>query len=295
QAENLTHRFYDAIRRGAQFLRTLFPNLEYRLHTRQLELDDRTHSSEILERYEQGDETERVLWLKTWRNLPEQAAAHAEAHYERKISDMITADRERNLARRAPKASLRLAEMYFSHHNLVAIQALSDALAVHPDQTQAAPYSAYLKGLQAELGHELENAMSAYEDVLNHASTEHDTTLLEHCLLRIASVSLTQGDPEQANQALDMASALNPGHWPLAAKLATLRHDDTHAVEAYANYLTLFPGDHLRILMLAELFNRLRSTEGIRQCMELANYCAPAEKAKLLNELGTLLHQLNQS
>lgn len=295
QAENLTHRFYDAIRRGAQFLRTLFPNLEYRLHTRQLELDDTTPSQEILERYEQGEETERVLWLKTSRNLAEQVVAHAEAHYERKITDMIAADRERNQARRAPKASLRLAEMYFSQHNLVALQALEHALSVHPDQTQAAPYDAYLKGLQAELGHKLVNAMSAYEDVLNHASTEHDTTLLEHCLLRIASVSLTLGNPEQANQALDMASALNPGHWPLAAKLATLRNDDTDAVEAYANYLTLFPGDHQRILMLAELFNRLRSTEGIRQCMELANYCAPAEKAKLLNELGTLLHQLNMS
>lgn len=296
QAENLTHRFYDAIRRSAKLLQTLFPDIEYRLHTRLLELDDTTTATEILKRYQQADETERVLWLKTHRNLSiEDIVAHIEADYENKISDLIAADRERNQAKRAPKASLRLAEMYFTHHNLAAMKAVGHALAGHPYQTRAAPYSAYLSGLQAELGHEPKSALSAYENVLNQASIEHDTTLLEHCLLRIASVSLSQNNPEQANQALDMASALNPSHWPLAAKLAVLRHDEIHAVEAYTNYLTLFPGDPQRIQMLAELFGRLRLADGIRQCLQLANYCAPVERLKLKSELDALLSQLGQA
>jgi len=289
QAENLAYRFYNAIRRGAQFLQTLFPDLEYRLQTRRLEQNSQTPVHEILDRYAEGKEPERVLWLKTHRPSSQQTYEAAESLYAQKISALISADHERNLARRAPKASLRLAEMHFSHHNLIALQSLTRALASHPNHRQAQPYEAYLTGLQAELNHQPEDALPAYEQVLNRASAEQDATLIEHCLLRIASASLLLNEREQANMALDTAAQLNPSHWPLSAKLAVLRQDYGQAVEAYANYLALFPGDPQRIRLLARLFQLLGSNEGIEQCLTLVDYCAQADQGALRKELAGLL------
>lgn len=293
-AEQLAHRFYDAIRRSAHYLGSLFPNIEYRLQTRRLEIEGQ-HSKkkipaeEILERYEQAEEPERALWLQKRWQLTDEDTVKTATIYQEKIDALIEQDQKRNAAKRSPKASLRLAEMYFSHHNLVALQSLGHALSTHPDPAQAAPYHAYILGLEAELKQQPEQAFSAYESVLNTSETTRDTTLIEHCLLRVASTSLALNDDQLANQALDMAAQLNPAHWSLSGKLATARQDFIHAVEAYTNYLTTFPGDSQRIRLLAEQFARLNSTEGIKQCLSLVDYCAPTEKAELREELEALL------
>lgn len=289
QAENLAHRFYDAIQRAAKFLQALFPNLDYRLETRRLEQNTPLDPEEILARYIEGDEPERALWLKTNWRLPAEIIEKTEKTYTEKLSELIAADRERNTAKRAPKASLRLAEMHFSHHNRAALATLERALVNHPETERAKPYAAYLLGLQAELNQKPDIALPAYEQVLNHADAGKDATLLEHCLLRVAAASLNLEDTAQANQALDTASLLNPSHWPLSANLAVLRNDYSHAVEAYAHYLAIFPGDHQRIRQLAALFNRLGSEEGVQQCLSLVDYCAPSEQTGLRNALQELL------
>lgn len=289
QAEQLAYRFYNAIRRNAQFLQTLFPDLKYRLQTRRLEQNSQTPTHKILERYDEGKEPERVLWLKTQRPPSRSTYETTESLYAQKISSLIAADDERNRARRAPKASLRLAEMHFSHHNLIALQSLTRALASHPNQHKAQPYESYLIGLTAELNHQPAAALSAYERVLNLASIKQDTSLIEHSLLRIASASLALNERVQANQALDTAALLNPGHWPLSAKLAVLRQDYGHAVEAYASYLALFPGDTQRIRLLAHLFQLMGSKEGLEQCLTIVDYCAQADQNALREELTGLL------
>ena len=112
--------------------------------------------------------------------------------------------------------------------------------------------------------------------------------MLEHTLLRAASASLAVSDTAQASQALHTAALLNPGHWPLAARLATLLGDTANAVDAYAQYLTRFPGDPVRIEALAELFLSLRSMEGIQQCRALVTFCAPDQQAALNQTLDRL-------
>jgi hypothetical protein len=295
QAENLTHRFFDAIRRGAILLQTLFPKLDYRLNTRALEQNPQILPDELLSRYEEGGEPERALWLKINRQLPSSITAKTEAIYQQKIQILMAEDQTRNTAKRAPRASLRLAEMHFSHRNLHALQALEHALEHHPDKAQAEPYKSYLSGLIAEINAQPEIALLAYESVLNQAHHEEDKTLLEHCLLRIASASLTLHNTEQANQALDTAALLNPSHWPLSARLAELRQDHAHAINAYTHYLALFPGDHQRIRLLANLLKQMKLEEGIQQCIQLIDYCAVDDQADLRGALMAILADLKTS
>ncbi|ANJ67139.1 hypothetical protein A9404_06840 [Halothiobacillus diazotrophicus] len=290
QAEALANRFYATIQQAAKNLHPVLLDLDYRLETRLMEQDRQQDPSAILTRYEEGKEPERVLWLATnWRLAPEITARTAAA-FDAQIAKLLADDRKRNEERRAPKASLRLAEMHFSQHNKVALAALARALSRHPDSEQAKPYAAYLNGLLAELDQNPLEAMPAYETVLNHADASRDQLLLDHCLIRISAVSLSLDDPLQANQALDTAALFNPSHWALSGQLATLRGDLAHAIEAYSHYLARFPGDPVRIRRIAALFNELGITEGLDQCLALVAFCNPADQPALRQDLNAMRH-----
>lgn len=288
QAEALANRFYAHIQQVAQKLLPIFKNIDFRLETRLLEQDQQQNPETILDRYVEAGEPERVLWLATNWNLPPENTAKTADVFDQQLKALLTADQKRNEDKRSPKAGLRLAEMHFSQHNKNALASLERALTHHPDTLQARPYAAYLKGLLSELNHETYEAMAAYEQVLNHADSERDPLLLDHCLTRISSVSLELGDPVQANQALDTAALINPTHWRLSGQLAALRGDYGHAVEAYSHYLARFPGDSHTIRQLAVIFNTLDIEEGFQQCLALITYCNPSEQSGLKAELLAL-------
>lgn len=289
QAEALAHRFYSSIQQAAKTLQPIFANIDYRIETRLMEQDRQQDPTAILARYAHSDESERTLWLAVNWQLPAEVAAAGAAHYEKKLNALIEADKKRNEDRRAPKASLRLAEMHFTQHNQTALAALERALGQHPDTEHAPPYAAYIQGLLAELNQNPLQAMQAYEQVLNQANAAHDQQLLDHCLLRVSVVSLELGDPLQANQALETAALFNPSHWALSARLATLREDYARAIESYSHYLARFPGDAIRIMQLARIFRTLDSQEGLQQCLTLIPFCQPSEQPRLQAEIHALL------
>ncbi|OZA81019.1 MAG: hypothetical protein B7X64_03555 [Halothiobacillus sp. 39-53-45] len=283
QAEHLGLRFYASLVKATQTLHPLFERVADRLHTRLLEQKKSVSVDDLLARYIQHNEPERALWLRVNWHLDPAATTQADQMFEQTLDQLIAYDIKRNQEKREPKAGLRLAEMHFSQKNPLALETLIHALGSHPDTAYAAPYQHYLQGLQAELTQEPGQAMTYYEQVITTAEPTRDALLLEHCLLRVSAISLAAGEALQANQALDTAAQLNPNYWRLAGHLAELRGDMPHAIEALAQHVQLFPGDAPRIKQLAELFKKLGSIEGIKQCLNLLPFCPATQRDELHN------------
>lgn len=288
QAEQLGTRFYASLVKASKMLSRLFEHVENQLQTRLLEQDESVSASEILARYFQFNEPERALWLKINRNLEPAITAEAEHLFAQELDKLIAVNIKNNQEKRAPKASLRLAEMYFSQKNNPALEHLIHALSTHPDGAYAKSYQLYLQGLQAELQSELLTAMTCYEQVITTAEPERDSLLLEHCLLRVSAISLETGNHAQANQALNTAAQLNPNYWRFSSHLAELRGDLPYAIEALSEHLQLFPGDVAHIKKLAELFKKIGSNEGIKQCFSLLPYCPESQRDELQKVLNSL-------
>ncbi|WP_407275478.1 6-hydroxymethylpterin diphosphokinase MptE-like protein [Halothiobacillus sp. DCM-1] len=292
QAEALGRQFYEGILHGAAEITRLLPTIESRLDTRLAELDPNEPATALLARYEAFDEPERVLWLSKARGLSPSVTASTEARYQQMLDELLAADRQRNQEKRAPKASLRLAELHFSQKNRAAVHTLEQALRQHPEPTEANRYANYALGLMYELDQHWPEALAAYTAVLNEGNPQTDSVLLEHTLLRAASASLMVHDTAQASQALSTAALINPSHWPLVARLAELRQDLPSAIDAYTQYLARFPGDATNLRALARLFFQLGSAEGIHQCRALIPLCPDAAQASLAQELDALLRAL---
>lgn len=288
QAEQLGLRFYASLVKAAKLLQTLFEKVTQQLQTRLLEQDHSVSDSELINRYRQFNEAERALWLRVNRQLDETQTAELDHIFADELDQLIADDIKRNQEKREPKAGLRLAEMYFSQKNIPALDNLIGALDTHPDTTYAKPYQLYLRGLHAELAHDLTRAMSHYEQVITTAEPNRDGLLLEHCLLRVSAASLEVGNLIQANQALDTVAQLNPNYWRFSSRLAELRGDLPHAIEALSQHLQLFPGDATHIKRLAELFKEIGSEEGIKACFTLLPYCPAAKREELMQTLMKL-------
>lgn len=292
QAEALGRQFYEGIIQGAAELERLLPSVQARIETRIAELDAREPAENLLARYEQYDEPERVLWLTEARRLDPAITEPTEACFNAMLAKLLEADRQRNQAKRAPKASLRLAELHFSQKNRAAVQTLEQALRQHPDAIEANRYANYTLGLLSELDELWPEALAAYTAVLNEGDPQTDSTLLEHTLLRAASASLVIHDTAQASQALSTAALINPGHWPLVAQLATVLNDWPTAIDAYTQYLSRFPGDAVKIRALAQLFFERDNAEGVNQCRALVSFCPVEQQATLERTLNDWLQQL---
>ncbi|MGE4355475.1 6-hydroxymethylpterin diphosphokinase MptE-like protein [Halothiobacillus sp.] len=295
QAERMGFKFYASLTTAAKTLHPIFEQTLNRLETRVAELDRSLIIDEILERYIKFDEPERALWLAINWHLDPASVLKAEKIYAQNLEKQIEDNLKANQEKRHPKASLRLAEMHFSQQNNAALEALIRALANHPDEEQAGPYWNYLQGLHAELKHNPAQAMEHYEQVITTAEPERDALLLEHCLLRVSSISLLVGNHIQANQALGTAAQLNPNHWKIAGHLAELRGDMPHAIEIYIKHLQLFPGDSSLIYRLAHLFKNSGSVEGIRECLSLVDFCTPAQQEQLREKLSSMISEMTKS
>ncbi len=295
QAEALGRQFYEGMLHGAAELERLFPRVLARLETREAERDPATASDTLLARYEEFDEPERVLWLSRARGLDTAATAHTDAAFQAVLDELLAADRQRNQEKRAPKASLRLAELHFSQKNRAAVHTLEQALRQHPEPLEANRYANYTLGLLCELDQHWPEALAAYTAVLNEGDPQTDSTLLEHPLLRAASASLAIADSAQASQALATAALINPGHWPLVARLAELLNDLPTAIDAHTQYLARFPGDPARIQSLAHLFFQLGAHEGIEQCRALIPFCAADQQPTVRETLDSLLRRVRGS
>lgn len=291
QAEGLAARFYQVLQHQAQEVEPIIETARFRIQTRRMERDADTEVETLVARYLEGHEPERAFWLSRHRDCPDDALAPATEQYQHLIDRLLEQDRQRNAEKRAPQASLRLAEMHFSQNNGLALESLWHALAQHPDCEKARPYHAYLGGLLSELNDQPQEALQQYEQVLNQADQQQDLRLIEHCLLRIAAVSLTvtPAQVEQASQALETASLVNPAHWPHLARLAMTLEQPQKAIEALSHYLQHFPGDSRRVAQLADIFAEQGLKEGVAACRELLPFCPATRQPELDAHLTNLL------
>jgi len=293
QAEQLSHRFYKALHTESQRIRPQIEQILFRIETRRLEnaCESSTDIRQLVDRYMEGSEPERGLWLSRHQGATRTDIEPAESSYGQHLAELIEKDQQRKREKRAPQASLRLAEIHFSQNNTAALSSMSQTLRQHPERDRARPYGAYVDGLLNELEGEPNKALLHYEEVLNQADQQQDLRLLEHCLLRVAAVSLTT-DPaqvDQASQALETASQINPAHWPHLANLAVTLDQPQNAINALSHYLQHFPGDSLRVEQLADIFASQGVMEGVIACRELLPFCAPAHQQKLEMHLAQLL------
>lgn len=290
EAEGLASRFYLVLQHQAKEVEPILETARFRIQTRRMERDPETPVETLIDRYLEGKEPERSLWLERHRECSDQTLAPAREQYQQFLDELIEQDRQRNAEKRAPQASLRLAEMHFSQNNQLALESLCAALAQHPDKARALPYHAYLAGMLEELKEQPQQALQQYEQVLNLADQQLDRRLIEHCLLRIAAVSLTTNPAqiEQASQALETASIINPAHWAHSANLALALEQPQRVIESLSHYLQHFPGDSRRIAQLAKVFAAEGLTEGIDACRELLSFCPESQQPELAAQLDAL-------
>jgi len=170
-------------------------------------------------------------------------------------------------------------------------RALSDLEELHQsivdyyqDLESAQQLCCLIEGYIAELKEQPEVALDAYQQLM----TEDVHSLTEESLTRIASLSLTLKDSENALLALECLAQISPSHQPNYAALLKLTGNYEAAAEVYGDYLTKSPDDTIIMLKLGQLYLEMNAEEAARTAFRYVLEMDPANSAAktLLEQLG---------
>lgn len=130
------------------------------------------------------------------------------------------------------------------------------------DSPEASKLQALAEGYLAELNDQPDEAMGAYQQLVDLAAAEmHDSDQalphsaeLEDALKRMSGIAIGQRDDQQALMLLQILTSLSQSYAPQYAELLKLTGDLQGAVDVYANYLENAPNDLGAMLKLGRIF-----------------------------------------
>lgn len=265
EARRLGNIYYDAYYEGAKKLSLLIEDAIDRIIARQQE-SDTDPDFELL--FKQWCKDKSFGRAKLWRIKhpdvqvsPDIAAAFDE--FERKFADIQNQNQKQTRHFEKIKEGSNLAivrqraGLLFKHKKIEELENLLASLDKHDQQQAAQPYRYLINGYLAELMGSTDQALTAYQQIL-----ESSDILLEDALIRIARIGIEHDDVQNVHLALDCLSKLNPIFLPYYAEIQRLQGNMLDAIDTYSAYVSQFPSDTLVQIKLAMLYIECKSYEG---------------------------------
>ncbi|WFP50154.1 DUF115 domain-containing protein [Methylomonas sp. EFPC3] len=263
EARQLGNVYYDAYAEGANKLLALIDAAIDRVSARRQEQMPQPDFAQLLAQAETDRSYGRVkLWRRKFgeESLPAGFAAEF-AEMERRYADVLSDRNTKHMARAKSHSNLAAvkhrAGLLFKHRKTAELRDLLAALDKHEQQQAANCYRFLVEGYLAELQECPEDALDAYQRVVDLGDA-----LLEEALARIAAIGVSHDDGQTARLALECLSQLNPVYLPFYAEIQRLQQDMVAAIDSYAAYIGQFPQDVLVQMKLAALYGECRIYDG---------------------------------
>lgn len=164
----------------------------------------------------------------------------------------------------------------FQNKNISELRSLKEALHSHPDQHQATPCLLLCRGYAAELQHDEETALAAYQEIITAGVV---TNVTEAALKRVASLSLSRQDTDNALLALECLSQIRPKYRPKYADLLRLAGRTNDAINVYTEHITASPTDIASLLQLGRLYEEIQVADAARMAYEMVLEQDPGNRA----------------
>lgn len=258
EAKEMGNAYYEAYRDGATALLKLISDAMERSQSRLEETVDEPNFDRLISQWRKDRSFGRVrLWRQKHPHakIPDNIQTELN-ELENQFANILTNKNTLHMARAKSYASFSMlkkrAGLLFKHQKTQELTDLLSSVYKHEDQVAATPYIHLLNGYLAELQNDIEAAMTAYQNIID---TEN-SPLLEEALVRIAAISISTSDIDNAHAYLSLQclSQINPVYLPFYAEIVRLRGDTFEAIDAYNNYITRFPEDTLAQMKLATLY-----------------------------------------
>lgn len=282
EARQLGNVYYDAYAEGANKLLSLIDAAIGRVSARRQEQLEHPDFAMLLAQTEQDRSYGRVkLWRRKFGDglLPAEAAAGF-AEMERRYREVLNDRNTKHMARAKSHSNLAAvkhrAGLLFKHRKPAELQDLLAALGKHEQQQAANCYRFLIEGYLAELQDRPEDALDAYQRVVDLGDA-----LLEEALARIAAIGVSHDDGQTARLALECLSQLNPVYLPFYAEIQRLQQDMVAAIDSYAAYIGQFPQDVLVQMKLAALYGECRIYDGADMMLDYILQQRPDYEAAL--------------
>lgn len=260
QIEETGRIYYEAYRDGARLILQLIRMAIERIELRITEEASDADFSELSKTWQILGEPGRVkVWqqrqnLKT-HHMPEktrQELQNLEVQFERAMTAEDSNHLKRSQRDANPELARSKAGMLFKKKDKASLAGLVEGLTSM--NLEAAASVRYLtQGYLAELEGDSMGALQAYQQTLD----TNVEMVREEALRRVASLSLSLHDSENAFLALQCLSAISPGYLPQYAELAKTMGQIQTALNAYADYLDRFPDDVTVLLKVGRLYKEI--------------------------------------
>jgi len=270
KAQKLGDIYYKAFQSGATALSSLINAAITRTKARQEELKAASDITRLIEQWNQDQSYRRqALWLKKHPSayISEQNAEALKTMQERfdnvlKNQDTVfKAIVSKNSTLPLLKSKIKL---LFKHKKIDELKNLRIGFINDPKHDIKEPYLSLIDGYLAELENDIESALSNYNNIINL----DNSPVLEEGLLRVASISLEQKNPQNAFLAMNCLAQLSPLYLPYQAELARILGDFMLAIDSYNDYINFFPEDTLSKLKLAALYIEIKVYEAAELMLE---------------------------
>lgn len=249
EVKSFGNSYYEIYRDGTKKLLNLLDDAIERINCRTEEMKDQPDFSRLISQWNKDRSFTRAsIWREQHPGavIPEivkMQFAELDGKFQSVLNDKNTA----HMARAKSYTSLaylkKRAALLFKHQKIPELENLLASLLKHEQQEDVEPYRHLIQGYLLELNGDSESALHAYQFIIDY----QDAPLLEEALLRIASISIDTQDINNINAYLSLQclSEINPIYLPFYADILRLRGAPEASLEAYREYMGLFPDDHL--------------------------------------------------
>ncbi|MDP3334683.1 MAG: DUF115 domain-containing protein [Methylococcaceae bacterium] len=256
KAQRLGDIYYQAYQSGANKLLMFINEAISRTQSRQEELKIEPDFNLLLKQWNQDQSYRRAtFWLTRHdsAHLPKDTILKLQAIQEQ-FNQVLTNQSTTFKTELTKRSTLPLLKskikLLFKHKKLDELKNLKTGFINDAKHDNKEPYLLLINGYIAELENDFENALSNYNNIINL----DNSPVLEEALLRVASISLEQQNPQNAFLAMNCLAQLSPLYLPYKAELARILGDFTLAIDSYNDYINFFPEDTLSKLKLTALY-----------------------------------------
>lgn len=272
EAQSLGQLYYEAFRDGAErLLQPLTSGIE-RIEMRLEEETDQPDIERLIAFWRKEQMPGRA---RLWRTRhPQQAATLPPEHqaaldtldraFHAELEEQETAHMRRARHHSDLRAIPVRARALLQRKDRAALDDLRQAIDRHPQADTATDYAHLVDGYLAEIDQDDERAIEAYYPLV----TNPNSPVLEDALVRVAGLSLNQGNHDNARFALECLAALSPTYHLQYAEILRLTGDILGAIDVYNAHIQQFPDDIQAQLRLARLYLDIDLPDAARLLLE---------------------------
>lgn len=271
EIEKTAKNYYEAYSNSASILIKLIRSSKKRLESRLDELSDSPNIEKLIEQWQKDRQPGRALiWLKknnlTLSQLPQKQRNAFQKLLDnfQQVLDNTDTDHMKRSRQFAELTGVRgKAQAFFRQKNIEALQQLIRSLELHPDK-KAERYLFLAKGYLFELEEKYDHATDEYQKLFS----DMEDPLMEDCLRRIASISISRNDRHNGLLALESLSHMSPAYLPQYADMLRLTGAHQDAINTYLDYLEKVPNDLTTMIRVGQFYKELNIPEGAKVMFE---------------------------